>query len=242
MNIISVIPARMGSQSIKLKNLIILNKKPLIYYSINQSLKSKLISRTIVSTDSPKIARVALKFGAEVPFIRPKSISKNKSKDYGFFSHLIHWLKKHENYTPDLIVQLRPTQPFRKIGLIDKAIKIMIKDKRADSLRSISTPERTPYKMWKIKGKYLKYIFNKTKYSKKEYFNLDRRNLKDIYWHDGVIDVVRAKTILKFKNVTGKNISYIKNNSEYLIDIDTVKDLKLTKLLLKEKIIKLNEY
>ena len=84
MNIISVIPARMGSQSIKLKNLIILNKKPLIYYSINQSLKSKLISRTIVSTDSPKIARVALKFGAEVPFIRPKSISKNKSKDYGF--------------------------------------------------------------------------------------------------------------------------------------------------------------
>ena len=69
-----------------------------------------------------------------------------------------------------------------------------------------------------------------------------RRNLKDIYWHDGVIDVVRAKTILKFKNVTGKNISYIKNSSEYLIDIDTMKDLKLTQLLLKEKIIKLNEY
>ena len=130
MKIISVIPARGGSQSIKYKNIAKVGSKPLIAYSIKQSLKSKLISRTIVSTDDKKIADISKKFGAEVPFLRPKSISKNSSTDIGFFNHLINWLKKNENYEPDLIVQLRPTQPYRKVKLINNAIIKMTKDKK----------------------------------------------------------------------------------------------------------------
>ena len=241
MKIISVIPARGGSQSIKNKNLIKLNNKPLIYYAIKQSRKSKFIKRSIVSTNDKKIAKIAKKYGAEVPFLRPNSISKNNSKDFGFFLHLINWLKKNENYTPDLIVQLRPTQPYRDVKFIDKAIQIIMRDKKADSLRSISVPERTPYKMWKIKGNYLDYIFPNTKFQKKEYFNLDRRKLQDIYWHDGVIDIVKTKTIKKYNNLTGKKIAYIKNNKEFLVDIDSKKDLKLAKIFIKKKFIKLND-
>lgn len=241
MKIISVIPARGGSKSIKNKNLIKLNNKPLIYYAIKQSQKSKFIKRSIVSTNDKKIAKIAKKYGAEVPFLRPNSISKNNSKDFGFFLHLINWLKKNENYTPDLIVQLRPTQPYRDVKFIDKAIQIMMRDKKADSLRSISVPERTPYKMWKIKGNYLDYIFPNTKFQKKEYFNLDRRKLQDIYWHDGVIDIVKTKTIKKYNNLTGKKIAYIKNNKEFLVDIDSKKDLKLAKIFIKKKFIKLND-
>mgnify|MGYP001441585561 CR=1 FL=1 len=241
MKIISVIPARGGSKSIKNKNLIKLNNKPLIYYAIKQSQKSKFIKRSIVSTNDKKIAKIAKKYGAEVPFLRPNSISKNNSKDFGFFLHLINWLKKNENYSPDLIVQLRPTQPYRDVKFIDKAIQIMMRDKKADSLRSISVPERTPYKMWKIKGNYLDYIFPNTKFQKKEYFNLDRRKLQDIYWHDGVIDIVKTKTIKKYNNLTGKKIAYIKNNKEFLVDIDSKKDLKLAKIFIKKKFIKLND-
>ena len=241
MKIISVIPARGGSKSIKNKNLIKLNNKPLIYYAIKQSQKSKFIKRSIVSTNDKKIAKIAKKYGAEVPFLRPNSISKNNSKDFGFFLHLINWLKKNENYTPDLIVQLRPTQPYRDVKFIDKAIQIIMRDKKADSLRSISVPERTPYKMWKIKGNYLDYIFPNTKFQKKEYFNLDRRKLQDIYWHDGVIDIVKTKTIKKYNNLTGKKIAYIKNNKEFLVDIDSKKDLKLAKIFIKKKFIKLND-
>ena len=241
MKIISVIPARGGSKSIKNKNLIKLNNKPLIYYAIKQSQKSKFIKRSIVSTNDKKIAKIAKKYGAEVPFLRPNSISKNNSKDFGFFLHLINWLKKNENYTPDLIVQLRPTQPYRDVKFIDKAIQIMMRDKKADSLRSISVPERTPYKMWKIKGNYLDYIFPNTKFQKKEYFNLDRRKLQDIYWHDGVIDIVKTKTIKKYNNLTGKKIAYIKNNKEFLVDIDSKKDLNLAKIFIKKKFIKLND-
>ena len=116
-----------------------------------------------------------------------------------------------------------------------------MRDKKADSLRSISVPERTPYKMWKIKGNYLDYIFPNTKFQKKEYFNLDRRKLQDIYWHDGVIDIVKTKTIKKYNNLTGKKIAYIKNNKEFLVDIDSKKDLKLAKIFIKKKFIKLND-
>ena len=132
MNIISVIPARGGSKSIKLKNLAKLYNKPLIYYSIKQSLNCKLINRTIVSTDNIKIAKVAKFYGAEVPFLRPKNISKDSSKDFSFFNHLLNFLKKKENYVPDLIVQLRPTQPYRSLKFIKRCINRMIKNNKAD--------------------------------------------------------------------------------------------------------------
>ena len=72
MKILSIIPARGDSKSIRLKNLALLNNKPLIYYTIKQSLKSKIINRTIVSTDNKKIVEIALKYGAEVPFLDQK--------------------------------------------------------------------------------------------------------------------------------------------------------------------------
>lgn len=240
MKVLSIIPARGGSQSIKLKNLAKLGNKPLIYYAIKQSLNCKLINRTIVSTDNEKIANVSLKYGAEVPFLRPKKISKSNSKDYSFFKHTLDFLKKNENYQPDLIVQLRPTQPYRSIELITKCISKIIKDKKADSLRTISRPERTPFKMWTIKGKYLKYLFGDKKLIHKEIFNLDRRKLPKAFWHDGVVDIVKYKTIMKYKNVTGKNILYILNNKDFLIDIDDIKDLKLANLMIKNKVIKIN--
>ena len=95
----------------------------LIYYSIKQSLNCKKIKRTIVSTDSLYIARLAKKMGAEVPFLRPKKYSGNSSRDIDFLYHCIKWLKENENYYPELVVQLRPTQPLRSVSQIKKAIK-----------------------------------------------------------------------------------------------------------------------
>ena len=92
--IIAIIPARSGSKSIKNKNIVNLFGKPLIYYSINVAIKSKYISRVIVSTDSKKIKKIALKYGAEVPFLRPKKYSLDNSKDYEVINHALKWLKK----------------------------------------------------------------------------------------------------------------------------------------------------
>ena len=79
MNILAIIPARGGSKGIKNKNIINLNGKPLIYFSIKQVLLSKMITDFIVSTDSKKIANISKKYLAPVPFLRPKNISGDKS-------------------------------------------------------------------------------------------------------------------------------------------------------------------
>jgi len=93
-NILAIIPARINSKSIKNKNIKLLFGKPLIYYSISIALRSKLINRVIVASDSKKIINIAKKYGAEAPFVRPKELSKDGSKDFGVFLRCIKWLKK----------------------------------------------------------------------------------------------------------------------------------------------------
>ena len=78
---------RGGSKGVPNKNLREINGKPLMDYTINQALKSGLFEHVVISTDSEKIAKIAIKYGAEVPFLRPKSIAKNDSKTIDSITH-----------------------------------------------------------------------------------------------------------------------------------------------------------
>ena len=109
MNIYSIIPARGGSKSIPQKNIRLLNGIPLINYSIKYSQNCSLISRTVVSTDSDKIAKIALNCGAEVPFMRPKDLAQDETQDYPVLIHALNVLEKMHKTQIDLIVLLRPT-------------------------------------------------------------------------------------------------------------------------------------
>ena len=126
MKILCLIPARSGSKSLPHKNIKLLNNKPLLAYSIEQAKNSKYNMRIIVSTDSKEYSDIANKYGAETPFLRPKEISQDNSTDFEFIKHAIEWLKENENYYPDIILQLRPTQPDRKVSDIDKCLDIFI--------------------------------------------------------------------------------------------------------------------
>ena len=123
MEILAIIPARGGSKGIPMKNLIKLNKKPLLEYSITSALNSKFITKTIVSTDNKKIANYSKKLNAEV-IIRPKKFATNTSKIEPVIEHSINFLKKNSNFIPDLIVLLQNTSPFRTSKHIDNALKL----------------------------------------------------------------------------------------------------------------------
>ena len=97
-NILGVTLARGGSKGIKNKNLVKINGKPLIYYTIREAKKSKNITNYIVSTDSLKIKRVAEKFKAKVPFIRPKKFSSDKSNVIYSVFDCINYQKKKVRY------------------------------------------------------------------------------------------------------------------------------------------------
>ena len=103
----------------------------------------------MVSTDDKEIAKISKNYGAEVPFLRPKELAQDDILDFPVIEHSLNWLEQNEGYIPDFIVQLRPTSPLRPKGLIDKAINLIINDKNADSLRSVTHPYENPYKMWK---------------------------------------------------------------------------------------------
>src|SRR5262245_15308585 len=92
LEVLALIPARGGSKGIPRKNLLPLAGKPLIAFSIEQARASRLITRTIVSTDDDEIAAEASRYGAEVPFMRPAEFARDSSTDHEVFRHALEWL------------------------------------------------------------------------------------------------------------------------------------------------------
>lgn len=229
MKILALIPARGGSKGIKKKNIVALNKKPLIAYTIECSLRSKFINRVIVSTDDLKIADIAKKYGAEVLFLRPKKYAQDSSPDIDVFYHALKWLEKNESYVPDIVLNMRPVCPLRKPEIVDRAIKLFLRDKKADSLRSVSLSKDNPYKMWVSKGKYMKPVIKYKKF--KEPFNMPRQVLPQTLYQHGYVDIVRAELILRDKLMSGKKV--IPFFCDNLVDIDYPQDLKLAEEILK---------
>ena len=223
LKILGIIGIRSGSKGIKDKNIKIFNGQPLARRIIKTSLKSKFINRLIVSTDSRKYAKIVRKYKAEVPFLRPKNLSRDKSHELDFIIHLLQYLRDKENYIPDIVVQLRPTTPNRKYKIIDKAIELFLKNlKQYSSLRSASKFSQPPQKMFKIvKGTFRGY-FNKKNLN--EYYNLPRQLYPENYIPNGYIDILKPKIILNSKFLNGKKI--LPFVTEETNDIDDLNDFK----------------
>src|SRR3989338_570939 len=122
--ILAIITARSGSKSIPKKNIVKVNGRPLIYYIIKAALSSKLLDEVIVSTDSLEIRRIAQRYKAKVPFLRPKKLATDKSKS---IDALIHGLKQMERINKekyDYIICLQPTNTFLSCQDIDQSIKL----------------------------------------------------------------------------------------------------------------------
>ena len=120
--VLAVIPARGGSKGIPGKNIKMIAGKPLIAYTILAARGSKYIDDVIVSTDSSEIAVVSGTFGAEVPFMRPESISGDRSKSIEAEVHAVEWLKERGREY-DAVVYLQPTSPLRRSEEIDGAVE-----------------------------------------------------------------------------------------------------------------------
>jgi CMP-N,N'-diacetyllegionaminic acid synthase len=202
--ILAPIPARGGSKSIPRKNLVVVAGKPLIAYSIEQALASRRITRTVVSTDDPEIAAVARGLGAEVPFMRPGELAQDHSTDLGVFRHALTQLRDREGYRCDLVVHLRPTGPLRRVALVDEAIDKMLGRPDAQSLRSVSRPEQTPYKMWRIVNGELQPLLRIEGMT--EAYCAPRQSLPEVYWQNGYVDIVRPEVILESNSMAGERI------------------------------------
>jgi len=226
-NIIAIIPARGGSKGIPRKNITLFKGIPLVAHSIIHGINSKLINRVIVSTEDKEIADISKEYGAEVVY-RPVQLAGDEILDWPVFENVLNKLKI-DNTTPDIIVHLRPTTPYRKISWIDESITLLQKNKEATSVRSVSVPSQHPYRIFEINPDgYLDPIM---KHKHPEPYILRRQELPLLYYYNCVIDITRYKTIMDKKSMTGNTIlPYIIDEND-VIDIDTPRDLLIAEAL-----------
>tara|TARA_B100001146_G_C16194795_1_gene441060 strand:- start:388 stop:1089 length:702 start_codon:yes stop_codon:yes gene_type:complete len=228
--VLAIIPARSGSKGVKNKNIKSLNEQPLISYTILQAKKSKLISKTIVSTDSNEIAEISRSYGAEVPFIRPKKISQDTSLTYDVVKHCIEFFNK-ENETYDIIVLLQPTTPLRPFKIIDKAIEILLQDKRYNSVVSVVDVDGYhPNRMKVIKnGKLLNYINQGFEDMR------PRKKLPKVYIRSGAVYAIRVKNFIAEESLVSKDCAPLIMKYEDTINIDNVSDFNYCESILNRK-------
>ena len=160
LKILCLIPARSGSKRIKFKNMKKLAGKPLIDYTVELARDIKLFDNIFVSTDSKIIADHVRSLNIDVPFLRPKNISRSLSPDILWVNHAVKTLAKYDkNY--DIFVLLRPTNPFRTKKTLIKAINIFKSNfSNCDSLRAVRLCNEHPHKMWLMRSNYINPLFN----------------------------------------------------------------------------------
>jgi CMP-N,N'-diacetyllegionaminic acid synthase len=221
LKVLAIIPARGGSKGIPMKNIHKLKGKPLLFYTINASLTSKEINRTIVSTNHPKIAKVAKKLGAEV-IKRPQKLSSDKAKVESTMLHVINFLEKNENYIPDVVILLQNTSPLRTNIDIDNAIKIF-KKRNLDSILSVT---KSHYFIWKkYNNKIIPINYNPLQ-------RPNRQEMKNEFIENGAIYITKYNSFIKSEcRISGK-IGIYEMLPQYSIDVDEKLDLiKIEKIM-----------
>lgn len=227
--VLAIIPARSGSKSVVDKNIRPIDGKPMIAYSIEHALSSSYITRVIVSTDSEKYADIAKAYGGEVPFIRPAEYATDTALDIDVFEHALTFLRDNEGYIPELVVQLRPTYPVRRITDIDNMIEQMLNDTTLDSIRCVAPAAEIPHKMWFFENEQ---IMVPVLSEPEECYNMPRQQLRKAYYQNACIDVIRSEVILEQHSMSGKKIAgYIMNEN---FDIDTEEDFYRARKFLEE--------
>src|SRR3989339_1997589 len=140
-----LIPARAGSTRVNNKNLRLLGDKPLIAYAIESAIASGA-GRVIVTTNSDAIAAEARKWGAEVPFLRPDDLSTATASSLSAIVHAVDWLRRNENWIPELLAFCPPTNPFRSALTIKNMIGKLAGSDTVNSIVTITKPATHPFK------------------------------------------------------------------------------------------------
>lgn len=224
-SVLAVIPARGGSKGIKDKNIIDLCGKPLIAYSVIAGRESAYIDSVVVTTDSDRIAKAALEYGAEVPFKRPDELASDTARSLDVILHAVRWLKERGRIY-DIVVLLQPTQPLRTAADIDGALeKYMSEGMRP--LISVTEAEESPVLMRTVnENGLLEKVLDMD-------CSLRRQDMRAYYIIDGSIYINAAAELDEDTNFGDNPVPYFMPR-ERSVDIDEYKDLeKAAEYLLK---------
>lgn len=229
MDVIGLITARGGSKGIPGKNVKLLAGKPLIAWTIEAAIKSRCVSKVVLSTDDPNIAAVGEQFGASVPFIRPATLAQDASPHIQAVLHAMDQFEAQGKTLPDYVLTLQPTSPLRTAQDIDDAAKIA-EDIRPDAVIGVCEASQHPYILKTIKpdGTLSNFIHNNLSYPRRQDFPV-------VYCLNGAIYLNRTESLRRDRTLFPEFSLPLVMPQERSLDIDTLWDFRLADLILKEK-------
>lgn len=229
--IIGFIPARSGSKSIPDKNIRKLAGKEMLGYTIEAAQESKVCDRLIVSTDSEKIAKVARKYNADVPFLRPEHLATDSAQMMDVIKHGMHWIEENDQKY-DIFLYLQPTSPLRKGRHIREALDIFFK-KIAYSVVSVNKTGYIPGRVNTLpENSYMNEFVEEAK------VHQNRQDLQSYYELNGAVELIRWDVMKKNWNWYGDHSYPYVIPAPYGLDIDNMMDFRFAQFLIKEGYVK----
>ena len=229
--ILAIIPARGGSKGIKRKNMLLLEGIPLIQYTITAAKESSLVTRVIVNSDGEEILSYAREQKTEV-LKRPAELAQDNTPMKEVIHHQLDWLKKEENYIPDIIVLLQPTSPLRTSQHIDEALEKMLSTDCDALVSVVEEPHlHSPYSVMKINEKgYLEFFLKEGQKftSRQEKPKFYARNGAAIY-------AVETQAYLSTGSFYGTSCIPYEMLPEDSVDIDEPLDVYFVKSMIQYK-------
>ena len=224
MKVIAIIPARGGSKRIPKKNIIDFMGKPMIAWTIEAAVKSKIFDKIIVSTDSEEIAKVGRDYGLEVPFLR-----QDKNDDISPVSEAtitsVKQAEVHYNEKYDIVVQLMANAPIRNENDIKKHFNKFINQKRDFQLSSFKFGLMNPWWAFKIN------IDGSPDWLYPDGIVKRSQDLDDLYCPTGAIWIANIKKLLESGTFYGPGHKFCELNWKSAVDIDDYDDLEFAKAI-----------
>lgn len=226
MKTLAIIPARSGSKGIKNKNIVDLNGKPMMAYSIESAIKSKIFDEVMVSTDSQDYADIAARYGAKIPFIRSEMTSSDEATTEAVVKEVLENYRK-DNISFDAFCILQPTSPLRTSEDIINAYKIFC-EKSEVAVVSVCEVDHSPLISNVLPENHSLNGFIKCNGTR-------RQNMDTYYRINGALYFAYVDEYLKDSNFYREgSYAYIMDKRRS-IDVDDDFDLNICRLLITNK-------
>lgn len=236
MDVLFVIAARGGSKGVPKKNIKLLGEIPLIAYKIIAAQKCRYEKRIIVSTDDKEIMNISKKYGAEVPFIRPKELATDYASSIDVVLHTMDWVAENDTRKYDYVCLLEPSSPFASYKDLDEALRVL-DERQGDTLlgmKEVETVTKFIHPLDETGG------LSEFYYALENLSSLRRQDQKREYTMNGCLYISRWDYFIKKKMFHSvKSIPYIMSE-EKSIEIDTLYDYEIARMIVQNKIIDLD--
>jgi len=232
-NVLGLIPARGGSKSIPRKNITPLAGRPLLAYTCEAGLGSRILTRVVLSTDDAEIAQVGRRCGVEVPFMRPAELAQDDTPSLPVAQYAVRWLTEHEGWKADILVLLQPTSPLRQARHIDEALQRMEKTGADTVVSVIEVPHRfSPYAVMRFQEGGLKDFWQEPL----PFDRFCRQNLPIFYARNGPSILASRVTVLfECQSFYGQRVIPYVMSEEDSVDIDSPLDVQIAEWLIEQR-------